>query len=151
MKVVFLQDVPNVAKAGQVKQVSDGYGRNYLLPQKLAQLATKASLKEAEIRVRQEEQKREVQIAEMKKVAEELDGITVSFTKKVSTGNKLYGSIRDVHIAQAIHSQTGYDIDKGSIHLEHPIDSIGSHELTIKLGGDLKPKITVVVEEGDEQ
>jgi len=151
MKVVFLQDVPNVAKAGQVKQVSDGYGRNYLLPQKLAQLATKAALEEAEARIRREENKREVQVTEIRKIAEELDGITVSFTKKVATGNKLYGSIRDVHIAQAIHSQTGYDIDKGSIHLEQPIDSLGSHEITVKLGGDLKPKITVVVEEGDEQ
>ena len=151
MKVVFLQDVPSVGKAGEVKDVAEGYGRNFLLPRNLAELATASALKNAETRIQAMARKRQVEFSEMENVAKDLDGLTVSFKKKVISENRLYGSIRDVHIAQAIAELAGFDIDKGSIELEEPIHHLGEYELVIKLGGDLKPKIRVVVEAGDEQ
>jgi len=151
MKVVFIQDVPGSGKAGEVKNVADGYGRNYLLPRKLAEQATASALKNVDAKIRREAHRGDLAAAEANNVAQQLEGLIIIFKKKVAADTHLYGSIRDVHIAQAIVDQTGLDVGKGSIELAEPIRELGTYEIAVKMAGDIRPKIQVVVEEGDEQ
>ena len=151
MKVIFLQDVAGSGRVGDVKNVADGYARNYLLPKKLAEPATPGALKNAQSKIEKAAHRRELELEELKKTAEKLEGQVVNFKKKVASGKRLFGSVRDVHVAQAIGELMGMEIDKGSIGLKEPIHDLGEYEVTVKLGSDLKPKIKVVVEEGDDQ
>ena len=151
MKVIFLEDVPGSGKAGDVKDVANGYARNFLLPRKLVEPATDSALKNAQSKIEKAARQRQVELAELEKVAQNIDGLVVNFKKKVVSENRLYGSIRDVHIAHAISELCGADIDKGSLALKEPIHELGEYEVTVKLTGDLKPKVRVIVEEGDDQ
>ena len=144
MKVVFLQDVPNVAQAGQVKEVADGYARNYLIPRKLATLAQPQAVSQIETRAK----KVEVRLtAELTELASQLEGKEVSLKAKAGAKDKLYGSITSADIAAELQNVTGLEIDKRKIELEEPIRHLGSYEITIKLGQDIAPKISVTVTE----
>ena len=141
MKVVFLQDVPNVAHAGEIKEIADGYGRNYLIPKKLAVLADKAANK-----VLEKQQKINAKIdAEQSEVARQLEGKEIVLKAQVGAQEKLYGSITHADIAEEIQNTTGITIDKRKIELDEPIRQLGSHEVTIKLARDIAAKITVTV------
>ena len=144
MKVVFLQDVPNVAKAGEVKEVSTGYGRNYLIPKKLAVLASTQAMSQVETtqkaRARTEK--------EMAGIASQLDGKEVSLKAHAGAKERLYGSITSADIAAELERATGLVVDKRKIELDKPIHQLGDYELTIHLGKDITPKIKVsVIEE----
>ena len=150
MKVVLLQDVPRLGKRGEVKEVADGYGRNFLLPRKLALLANPSALKGIEAQLQKEAQRRKLFAAELAQLAQQLEGFSLPFKAKVITEGRLYGSIREVQIAQELSQLTGFEIEKGSIELGEPIQQLGSYEVTVKLAKDLTPKIRVIVEEEKE-
>jgi large subunit ribosomal protein L9 len=142
MKVVFLQDVPHVAQAGEVKEVADGYGRNFLIPKKLAALAhpqvtsqikTKDSIK-AQMKT------------ELIELAHQLEGKELSLKAKAGAKDRLYGSITSADIAAELKN-TGLDIDKRKIELDEPIRQLGSYEIAIRLARDIIPKIKVTVAE----
>ena len=149
MKVVFLEDVPNVAQAGQVKEVADGYARNYLIPRKLAALAQAQAVSQTEARTK----KIEIRLtAEMNDLASQIEGKEVSLKAKAGAKDKLYGSITSADIAAELQNVTGLEIDKRKIELEEPIRQLGSYEVTVKLGQDIAPKIKVnVIEEEAEE
>jgi len=149
MKVIFLQDIPNVAQAGQVKEVADGYARNYLIPRKLAALAQPNAVSQIETRTR----KMEVHLtAEMKDLASQIEGKEVSLKAKAGAKDKLYGSITSADIAAELQNVTGLEIDKRKIELAEPIRQLGSYEIALKLGKDIAPriKVTVIEEEAEE-
>jgi large subunit ribosomal protein L9 len=144
MKVVFLQDVPNVAKAGDVKEVADGYGRNFLIPRKLAALASPQAI--SQVKTGEKVQARTDE--ELTELASRLEGKEVSLKAHAGAKERLYGSITSADIAAELESATGIAVDKRKIELDKPIHKLGSYELTIKLGKDVTPKITVkVIEE----
>jgi len=145
MKVVFLQNVSRVGKAGEVREVADGYARNYLLPKGLALAATPAALKGVKEQVQREEQYHLRHAEELTDLAQQIDGMVLTFKAKVTEGSRIYGSVRDVQIADEIKRLTGADIDRTKVDLEHPLRDLGSYELSVRLGKDLIPKITVVV------
>jgi len=145
MKVIFLKDVPNVARVGDMKVVADGYGRNYLLPHKLALLATPSAVKSVEIEVRKQRQQEARFAEELSHLAEQLEGFSITFQAKVVEEDRLYGSVRDADIAERLTELTGTEIEKRQIGLEEPIRHLGEHEVTVKLGKDLTPKVKVVV------
>ncbi|MBN2097961.1 MAG: 50S ribosomal protein L9 [Dehalococcoidia bacterium] len=147
MKVVLLRDVPRVGKAGNVKEVADGYARNFLLRRNLALPATPAALKDVEARLRREEQEQQRHIDELNKLAERLEGLILTFSIKAKAieGERLYGSIRDNQIAEELVRVTGAAIDRAMVILEAPIRTLGTHELTVRLSKDLTPKVKVVV------
>jgi large subunit ribosomal protein L9 len=151
MKVVFLQNVSGVGKLGEVKEVADGYGRNFLLPKGLALLATPAALKAVEARLQADRQRPQLATAELSKLAQELQGFSLTFTAKVAAHDRIYGSIREIHIAREISHLTGVDIDKGSVELAEPIRQLGSYEVTLKLAKDIVTAVKVSVEEAKEQ
>lgn len=144
MKVIFLQDVANVAKAGQLKEVADGYARNYLIPRKLAALAQPQAVSQVESVTK----KLEIRLtAELKELASQLEGKEVSLKAKAGAKEKLYGSITSADIAAELKNVTGLEIDKRKIELEEPIRQLGSYEVAIKLGKDIAPTIRVTVTE----
>jgi len=148
MKVIFLQDVPQVAQAGQIKEVADGYARNYLIPRKLAALAQSQAVSQVEGKVK----KLEIRLtAEMTELASQLEGKEISLQAKAGAKDKLYGSITSADIAAELQSTTGLEIDKRKIELEEPIRQLGSYDIALKLGKDIAPKIKVTVTEEEAE
>lgn len=144
MRVLLLKDVYKLGRAGDVKKVADGYGRNYLIPQGLAALATPGMLKQAErIRARAT-QERERLNQELGAVAERLQGLQLVFPAKAGETGKLYGSITTTMISEAIEAETGAVVERRHIDIQ-PIKTIGVHTVPVRLTIDLMPEITVVV------
>ena len=121
MKVVFLEDVKNVAKAGDVKEVADGYGRNFLLPKKLAVVSRPGA--EASIKA-QIEAKAETE--QIKKLAAEIDGKEITFHVKMGAKERMHGSITAANIASELQNVSGQAVDKRKIDLADPIKQLGS-------------------------
>ena len=145
MKVVFLEDVPDVAMAGDTKEVASGYARNFLFPKKLAVLATTAELQKVEARHKAEARRQERQEQEAEGVAEELGALTL--TLKVRVGkDRIYGSVTSTAIAREIKKLTGREIDKHTIELEKPIRQLGSHQVPIRLAKNVTASVNVIVE-----
>ena len=152
MKVVFIEDVPSVAEAGEIKEVADGYGRNYLIPRKLAVLADAQA---TQIVKAQEKRKARVEAeieVEMRELAGKLEGLDIVIKAKAGAKDRLYGSITNADIAEELNKSAGLEIDKRKIELEKPIHEIGSYDVPIRLIKDIIPKIklNVVEEEGVE-
>ena len=146
MKVVFLHNVPNVAHAGESKDVADGYARNFLIPKKLAVLADKAASSVVE-----KQRRIDVKIeAGMAEIAQQLDGKEITLEAQTGAQEKLYGSITHADIADKIQSSLGITIDKRKIELDEPIRQLGSHEVSIKLAKEITTKITVTVVEKEK-
>lgn len=144
MKVLLLKDVYKLGRAGEVKDVADGYGRNYLLPQGLAVLATEGALRQAEkIRETAQEERQRLN-QELSEVAETLEDLTLSFAMKAGETDKLYGSVTTMMIAEAIKEETGIEVDKRDVDSE-PIKALGVHNAAVRLTIDLVPEITVLV------
>jgi large subunit ribosomal protein L9 len=145
MKVVFIEDVPDVAMAGDTKEVADGYGRNYLLPQKLAVLANSAASNILEAQMKKVAVKRAQMAKEMGELAEKLNGTEVSITAKVGEKDKLYGSITSADIAGEL-AKLEMVVDKRKIELHDPIKEVGSYDVTIRFNQDISAVIKVNVE-----
>ncbi len=146
MKVVFLQDVPNVAKAGETKEVADGYGRNFLIPQKLAVLPNPAAMNTLE-RQRRTEAKTETELVAL---AHQLEDKEVALEVQTGGKGKLFGSITAADIATELQNITGIAIDKRKIELAKPIRQLGSYQVAVKLAKDITAKVTVTVTEKEK-
>ena len=145
MKVIFLEDVSNMARVGDIKEVADGYGRNFLIPKKLALLVNSQaiSLVEAQrqIRVRQQAESE----AELLDLAKQLDGKEITLKARVGAKDRLYGSITSADIAAELKGSAGLVVDKRKIELAEPIRQLGSYEVVVKLGKDILPQIRVTI------
>jgi len=151
MKVIFLQDVPNVAKAGDIKEVADGYGKNFLIPKKLALLATPSTTSTFETQRRIRAQKQRQTESEINELAQQLEGKEVILKAKAGAKDRLYGSITSADIASELQNATGLVVDKKKIELDEPIRQLGSYEVAIKLGKDVVPKIKVIITEKETE
>ena len=140
MKVVFLEDVPNVARAGDIKEVSDGYGRNYLIPKKLAVVSKPGTVAQvnAQIVVKAETEK-------LRKLAGEIEGKEITFPVRMGTKDRMHGSITAANISSELDSLLGQSIDKRKIALPEPIKHLGNYEIVVKLAKGISPKIKVNV------
>ena len=152
MKVVLTQDVPGLGQVGQVKEVTEGYARNFLLPRKLATAATPGALKQVEIQQSAEKKRQQKQDQEMAGLSKNLSEATVTVRSKVGEGGKLYGSVTNGDIAEAMEQQLGQSIDRRKIEIEEPIRHVGSYKIPIKLTKNVAPTINLVVEglEGEQ-
>lgn len=144
MKVLLIKDVYKLGRAGDVKKVADGYGRNFLLPQGLAVLATPGALAQAERIRSQADAKRAVLNNELGGVAEILSKLTLAFPMKAGETGKLYGSITPAMIAEAVKKQTGIEIQRRQMDFG-PIRALGTYKVHVRLTVDLVPEITVIV------
>ena len=144
MKILLLKDVYHLGHAGDVKKVADGYGRNYLIPQGYAVLATPGALKQAEsIRAKAEVLRKQLS-SEMSVVAERINGAWITFASKAGETGKLYGSITSQMVADKISEKAGIEIDKRMMDIQ-PIRTLGEHKAHVRLTIDIVPVINVLV------
>ena len=144
MKVLLLKDVYKLGRAGDVKKVADGYGRNFLLPQRLAVLATPGALKQIE-KIRSQAEVRRTELnSELKELADQINGITVVFPAKAGETGKLYGSITTQDVANAIQEKTRFEVKKQQIDMQ-PIRNLGEFTAYVRLTMDLVPEVKVLV------
>lgn len=144
MKVLLIKDVYKLGHAGDIKKVANGYGRNYLIPQGLAVLATPGALKQAD-RIRAEANTRRISLnKELSGLAGRIEGLRLTFASKAGETGKLYGSITNQMIAEAIAKKIGDEIDRRQVETE-PIRTLGEHVAHVRLTVDLVPQVTVFV------
>ena len=145
MKVLFLKDVPNVAQAGEIKEVSDGHATNYLLPKKLAERATTDVQSRFDAQTKAKAKRIAEQEAEMKALADKISGRVFTMTAKTGGGEKLYGSITNADIAIVVSQALGLEMDKRKIELPETIRSLGTYDISIKLHKNITPRIKVKI------
>lgn len=150
MKVVFLEDVPNVARAGEIKDVANGYSRNYLIPKKLATPATAEAINALAAEIASQERVEAKTEAELIEMAAQIDGREIFIEARSGGKERLYGSITAADIASELETVTNLTIDKRKIKLDEPINQLGSYDISIRLAKDIVPGIKVTVtEKGD--
>ena len=145
MKVILLQNVEGLGNAGDLKEVANGYARNYLLPGKLAAGATPALIANRAQRVATEQRRLAKQEAANQAQAERLSNVTLTFKAKVGSQGRLYGSITSQDIAAALRDVENIAIDRRSIEMPDPIRAIGTFTIPVRVASKLEPKITVNV------
>lgn len=145
MKVILLQDVEGLGKAGDLKDVANGYARNYLLPRRLAAGATPELLANHQQRIAAEQRKREKQQESNQQQAERLGQVSLTFKARVGRQGRLYGSITSQDIAAGLRESEGITIDRRVIELREPIRTLGTFKVPVKLAQKLEPEITVNV------
>ncbi len=146
MKVVFLEDVSAKEKKGDIKEVSDGYARHYLLPKGLALPATAAAVKTAEKLVGDRERKRARLHDEYVELAGQINGKELRFKGKSSARGTLHGSITSADIADRLSDLINVDIDKKKIALKNSLHKVGEYEVEVVFARDAVAKIKVIVE-----
>ena len=144
MKVMLVKDVYKLGRAGDIKKVADGFGRNFLIPQGLAVLATAGALKQVDRIRSQAEVRRTEQNSELKDLAKHINGVTVVFSAKAGETGKLYGSITTQDVATAIQEKTRYEVKKAQIDMQ-PIRTLGEFTAHVRLTMDLVPEVKIIV------
>jgi large subunit ribosomal protein L9 len=152
MRVILLQDVDGLGKAGELKDVANGYARNYLLPKKLAAGATPQLLANYQQRIAAEQRRLEKQNEQNRQQVERLSQVTLTFKARVGGQGRLYGSITSQDIAAGLRESEGITIDRRMIDLPEPIRALGTYHVPVKLAQKLAPQITVnVVDESQSR
>lgn len=145
MKVLLKQDVENIGLAGEVHKVSNGYGRNFLLPQGLAVIASPGMMKQADVWRRKAEAHREELRQEYQALSTRIENVRLTFTARAGETGKLYGSVTTTQIADDLNEALGTDIDRRKVGIE-PLRQLGEHKVVVRLSGDFQPELTVVIE-----
>lgn len=144
MKVMLVRDVYKLGRAGDIKKVADGYGRNYLIPQGLAVLATAGALKQVE-KIRQQAEIRRAELnSELKGLADQVKEVVLTFAARAGETGKLYGSITTQDVATALSEKTRFEVKKHQIDMQ-PIRNLGEYTAHVRLTMDLVPEVKVVV------
>ncbi len=146
MKVVFLQDVKGVAKQGEVKEVADGYAQNFLLPKKLAAIASESAIKELQRVAEQRRRDSEKELHKTQELAGKLDGQEVVIAVKTNADGLPYAAIREAQIVTALKKQ-GYQISKSQVVLAEPIKEVGTFDVSLKFDHGLEAQIQIIIEE----
>ena len=145
MKVILLQDVKAQGKKGAIKEVAEGYARNFLFPKKLAVEATPANLKALEKQNAQIAAEEAARLADAKALGEKLAKVTVTLKAKTGGGEKLFGSVTNKEIADAVNEQLNVNIDKRKIEIKDPIKNLGVYTVTAKLHAKVHQEFKVNV------
>jgi large subunit ribosomal protein L9 len=146
MRVVFLNDVEGVGRAGEIKNVADGYARNFLLPRKLAAAATTATVQQAESRARAIAAEQERADGAARELAEKLGATPFVFQARAGEAGRLFGSITSNDIAEALTARAGREIEHRSVLLEAPIKEVGSQAVEVVLTRNVRAQVQVEVQ-----
>jgi large subunit ribosomal protein L9 len=144
MKIILLENVPSLGKAGDLVKVSAGYGRNYLIPQQKAILATEKSLKVVEHKKRQVQQRMEKTRKDAEKMGQRIENLSCTFAKTVGESGKLFGSVTSMDIENYL-KENGIEVDRKKIILEEPIKNLGMFTVPIKLNSEVTAHLKVWV------
>ncbi|AET58228.1 50S ribosomal protein L9 [Paenibacillus sp. NRS-1782] len=146
MRVIFIKDMKGQGKKGQIKEVSDGYAANFLLPRGIARPATEGNMKTLENQNAAEEKRKQEEKEEAQALGKKLESTTVQLKAKAGEGGRLFGAITSKQIAEAV-AATGIKLDKRKIELEEPIRTLGVTQMTVKLHPEVKATLKVQVTE----
>ena len=149
MKVIMQKTVDRLGDPGDVADVADGYARNYLIPRGLAVKAEKGTVHHAESLKRAHESRTKAQKGEFEALAARIIQTSVVVTARAGEEGKLFGSVTAADIAEALSAQAGVPVDRRDVHLDEPIRSVGTHEVTVHLHAEVDPVITVDVQPQD--
>uniref|UniRef100_A0A7V6A3S2 Large ribosomal subunit protein bL9 n=1 Tax=Desulfobacca acetoxidans TaxID=60893 RepID=A0A7V6A3S2_9BACT len=144
MKVILLENVPSLGPAGTVVEVARGYARNFLIPQGKAQEATPANLARFEAQRARLSQLAEKERAAARELAARLAEVVLTIPQRVGEAERLYGSVTSSMIAEAL-AEKGFQVDRKQIELEEPIKKLGTYEVTVRLGPEVKGRFQVEV------
>jgi len=144
MKIILLKSVRGLGNPGEIVNVKSGYARNYLIPSDLAIYATKANISQTEYTIQKSKEAEEKRVEELTGVAAKLDKLSLKFELKTSEEDKLFGSVTNQMVADAL-LENGYNIEKKDIEIPEPIKSIGNHYVDIYLHKDVSARIKVKV------
>ena len=147
MKVILTQDVRGQGKRGQMIEVSDGYARNFLLPRKLAQEATADNVNTMKMNDKAAQEKRQKEREQALALSKVLKEMTLTVMAKGGGAGRLFGSVTNAEIADALQKQHKIDLDKRKIVLKEPIKNVGTYTVTCKLGYEISAPLTVKIEE----
>ena len=140
MKVILREDVEKLGQAGELVDVKDGYGRNYLIPQAKAVLATKSTIAEMELRMRQAAARAELTVQEAKDLAKLLEATSVTISVTTGEDDKIHGTVTNVQIADAL-AEREILVDRRNISIDEDVKTLGEYTATVSLVGDLNPKV----------
>ncbi len=149
MKVILTQDVKNLGKEGDIKDVSDGYARNYLIPRGLVVEATTANLKEKEDQASRLQKQKDREKTQAQALYDRLNGKSITITARSGGGDKLFGAVTSKEIADALNQQFKVKLDKKKVDLGEPIKHLGEYPVKIKIYPQIQAEITVRVEAAD--
>ena len=144
MKVILRSDVPKLGRAGDVKDVKDGFGRNFLLPRKLALMATPAAMKQWERGKEKRAKLLEAKLSEFRQLAEKINGVSLSFSRPAGAEGALFGSVGKSDVLKSLKS-CGFTVDKEVVQLDKPIKQVGDHEIEVRFAPEVSAKIKVTV------
>jgi len=150
MKVILLENIKNLGKQYEIKEVSEGYARNLLIPKGLVKIATEKDLKWAETQRKMKGEKAEEELKKTQELAAKIDGRGIMMNAKLNDEGKLFGSINATKIAQAL-KEKGYDVKKNQIALEEPIKEMGEWPVKLIFPHGLEAEITIIISEGEEE
>ena len=149
MKVILLEDIYKQGVAGQVVKVADGFARNYLIPRKMAILATPSALKQTEAMRQQVEARQAAYDNKLNELGRQIDGVELIFGRRAAVTGKLFGSVTTQDIADSLMEATGVDINRRRISQQF-IREIGTHEVPVRLGTDVSPELKIIVVREEE-
>ena len=145
MKVILLQTDENLGQIGDIINVKSGYARNYLIPKKIASIATKENITYFNHWIENQKIKEAKTRENIELLAKQLDKMTLKFQLKAGDNDKLFGSVTTQMISDEIEKQ-GYSVDKKELMLDEPIKAVGNHFVQVNLGEELKPKIKIKIQ-----
>jgi len=145
MKVLLLKDVDNLGRAGDVVTIADGYGRNYLIPRRLAKMATEGTVQEAGQIRKAGERKRARELEDAQALARRIEGLTLTFQARAGEKGKLYGSITPAEMAESLERELGQEIDRRKI-VADPLRHVGEHFVAVRLMGDVSATLKVIIQ-----
>jgi large subunit ribosomal protein L9 len=145
VRVLFLKEVTGTAQAGDVKEVTPGYARNFLFPKHLAVVADDRVVEQIRRREEAARRRAEKELNDARDVAQRLRKLTVTVYAKTGEGGRLFGSITNSDVAQQLKREAGIDVDKRKIEIDSPIKSLGPHEVRVELHSEITETLKVVV------
>ena len=145
MRVVFLNDVDGIARAGEIKNVADGYARNFLLPRKLAAAATTSTVQQAESRAKAIAKEQDKLDEAANAVATQLSSAAVVIKARVGEGGRLFGSVTSSDIAEAINARSGGNVEHRQVVLDAPIKEVGTYEVPVTLTRNVRATVNIEV------
>ncbi len=145
MKVILIKDVKKLGTTGEIKEVSDGYARNYLIPQGMAVEATQTRLKETQEKDLKQQKRKGKEEAAARALQEKLNGKSIKLLARTGGSDKLFGAITVKEIAEALQKQYGTSIDKKKIELKEPIKHLGTYEAKLKIYPSIQAQIQIIV------
>ncbi len=145
MKVILLKDIKDLGKTGEIKELADGYARNYLIPRGLAVEATPDKLKEIEEKNLKTQKNKQKEMASAEALKDKLNGKSVQISLKTGGGDKLFGAVTTKEIAELIEKQLKIKVDRKKIELDEPIKHLGDYNIKIKLYQSVQAEIKLTV------